>query len=233
MSTTLATFDGSATDRDGKGSKLLDHPGEEPQREELEAYLARLTSNLIGMGFGPILRGEMPPSLISLNPRSLAELPPLPAASKKDANTVYQRELFESTLIYQNSKNLEQQTTQLNDHKTRIADYIFVSMEKNSHRRRDRLKSAHVIDLLLNLYDGGAIYRTMMLELKTPVLIQAAKTHEHELQKLMAVKLLPNLSVQTLAKRLSSMDKHVPHLYRPLEGKAHSNELVKMMPEVL
>ena len=122
LAATTADNQAALADNGKSASAFPDFPGESPPKAQLKTWVETWKDDLQNTGYAPLLRGELPHTLMKLAPRALL---PVPAGS--DPADVARRAAVENEnakIAHTNAINKAESDAQLLELKTRMATSV-------------------------------------------------------------------------------------------------------------
>ena len=217
--------------------RLSDFPAEHPSEKELADWVHETMPMLRRAGYGPILKKQVPPSLLHLQGSDLVPSG-LTAEESAAAGAVEhaKHERIRQQLIRSNAQRKLQLTESLRGIRTQLHAMLEISMRERASLRLAELEAKHpekddagtVID---DSYNGVDMLTELCSLAGSVGLLDDPRDHDREVEKMRDNVLPDGCMAQEYADRVNILVKdHLDHLERPLAGANLGRFLILMMP---
>ena len=217
--------------------RLSDFPAEHPSEKELADWVHETMPMLRRAGYGPILKKQVPPSLLHLQgsdivPSGLTVEESTAAGAVEHAK----HERIRQQLIRSNAQRKLQLTESLRGIRTQLHAMLEISMRERASLRLAELEKKHpekddagtVID---DSYNGVDMLTELCSLTGSVGLLDDPRDHDREVEKMRDNVLPDGCMAQEYADRVNTLVKdHLDHLERPLAGANLGRFLILLMP---
>ena len=228
---------GAAMSTAANGLRLAEFPGEEPSEKELSDWIKETMPMLRRAGYGPILRREIPPTLLHLTSPEIvpSELTPeqITAAGPIDSQK-YDRTRLQ--VIRSNQQRKLQLTECMRGIRTQLHAMIEIAMKDRAPLRFDALEASHPekddkSNIIPHVYDGVGMIADIVKLAGHVGLLDDPRDHDREIEKMRDSVLSDGCMAQEYSDKVNTLVRdHLDHLERPLAGVNLGRFLILMMP---
>ena len=217
-----------------RAATLLNFPAEEPTRAQVEDWLDEAGPTLVRTGYGPAMRGEHPPHLISAAAAANApEVEPLTAQQRTEISPL---EATRHDLIVDKSRRdrataARQLSAGLHEYHNKLAAILESSLRPHASLRLRALLAAHGVAGMPDCHNGGAMWRELASLRDSDNRLEDMRDHDRAVEEMRDNPLPDGCKAQDFADKVNTLTRnHLRFLERPLQGAALGKFIIALMP---
>ena len=237
------SIDADAADKSGSGKPaFLDFPEENPSQMKLKEWIESYGADLVSVGFGAVMRNEVPREAAKYIDRPT--IPDLVGTAASDAAAVASLAAKNADREHQNAVNKIERDGIINEYKTRLAGKLARSLRPRAQLRLEELlKSCPLLDASgaaiaapyagAVVADGAKMWRELTRLVAKQEHANVVKSYRKQVEAIRDKQLSSNCSPQQFANVIVNLNKLNPLLAMPYKGGDYVELVLGIMPESL